>query len=118
MCIVILFQLKNSVLCSTVEIWGLEMGLGGVSVFLCLVFFFHFFICPMFIFEDLILQGNAYKDPVLFEVFHIFIVVFRCSLFIKKKRNFLVEFSTLKVPFYIKNNVSLLKTLLNSKNWI
>lgn len=37
--------------------------------FSCLVFFF--FLCPMFIFEDLILQGNAYKDPVLFEVFHI-----------------------------------------------
>lgn len=59
----------------------------GFGVF-CLFGLFSFFLCPMFIFEDLILQGNAYKDPVLFEVFHIFIVVFRCSSFIFKKRKF------------------------------
>lgn len=46
------------------------MGLGGVWHFFLLVLF-SFFLCPMFIFEDRILQGNAYKDPVLFEVFHI-----------------------------------------------
>lgn len=52
--------------------------------FSCLVFIS--FLCPMFIFEDLILQGNAYKDPVLLEVFHIFIVVLRCSSIIEKKK--------------------------------
>jgi len=58
----------------------------------------------MFIFEDLILQGNAYKDPVLFEVFHIFKVVFRCSSFIKKKKgNILVEYlAFLKFPCMLK----------------
>lgn len=73
-CIVILFQLKNTVFCSTVEIWGFEVGFG---VF-CFVLF-SFFLCPVFIFEDRILQGYAYKDPGFFEVFQIFIVVFRCS---------------------------------------
>lgn len=56
----------------------------------------------MFIFEDLILQGNAYKDPVLFEVFHIFIVVFRCSLFIKKKEIFLCNLALQKFLFTLK----------------
>lgn len=68
----------------------------------------------MFFFEDRILQGNAYKDPVLFEVFHIFIVVFRCPHSFKKKRNFLVKCSTLEVPLYVKNYIYILKTLLNS----
>lgn len=67
-------------LCSTVEFGGFEMRSDVVCVFLFGLF--SFFICPMFIFEDLILQGNAYKDPVLFEVFHIFIVVLRCSSFL------------------------------------
>lgn len=47
----------------------------------------------MFIFEDWILQSNAYKDAVLFEVFYVFRVPFRWSSFIKKG-NILVEFST------------------------
>lgn len=68
----ILFQLKNTVLCSIVEISRFEMGSGGVWGIL-----FSFFLCPMFIFEDRILQGNAYKDPVFFEVFYGFIVAFR-----------------------------------------
>lgn len=63
--------------CGNVGVWnGMRWGL---AFFCCL---FSFFLCPVFIFEDRILQGNAYKDPVLFEVFHIFVAVFRCSSFI------------------------------------
>lgn len=57
----------------------------GWVLFLSFAFFcFHFLSLPCLFFEDLILQGNAYKDPVLFEVFHIFVVVIRCSSLTKK----------------------------------